>query len=60
MEISKLTVTNTLTHKNSGFTPEPSNIFFFFSIQYITFSTGWTYCINLSRMAQQASAEDSE
>lgn len=28
MEISKLTVTNTLTHKNSGFTPEPSNIFF--------------------------------
>lgn len=29
MEISKLTVTNTLTHKNSGFTPEPSNIFFF-------------------------------
>lgn len=29
MEISKLTVTNTLTHKNSGFTPEPSHIFFF-------------------------------
>lgn len=33
-------VTNILTQKNSGFTPEPSNVV----LRYIILNTGWPYC----------------
>ncbi len=40
MEMIKVTVTNILTHKNSGLTPEPSDI-----IYHTLLNTGWPYCI---------------